>query len=108
MHNKDYAAKVLLPLMTFCLFIVMCGACLQGCEFDTVHSDIVVSNDQFSYNVKSFDPFRDSNLHYFIDKNTNIVYILYYNGSIESITAAFNKDGTVMKLEDLTKLLEDK
>lgn len=108
MDDNECAVKTLALLMIFCLTLVICGVFLQGCEYDSSYGDVIVSNDLFSYSVKSFDPFRDDDSQYTVDKNTNVVYIRTYSDGIRGITVAYNKDGTVMKLEDLTKLLEDK
>ena len=110
MHDKDYAAKLLLLLMIFCLLIVVCGVFLQGCEFDSVCGNVVISNDKLSYTVESFDPFMNmgNDFEYIVDKNTNVVYIRTYSQGRTGITAAYNSDGSVMKLEDLPKLMEDK
>ena len=89
----------------FTLIILTLTGCSNPGKKASEITDTIVQPNMIVYADK------DDRFYYAVDENTDVVYIMYMSGeryannALGGITVAYNGDGTVMKREQLEKLM---
>lgn len=80
------------------IIILLYTLLLTGCTKN--NSQASVSNQEIKPNMMSLNS-SPNRYYYVVDKNTHVVYLVFYAGSQGGITVMLNADGTPMLAEDL-------
>lgn len=80
------------------LMIMLCLILLTGCTENI--STALISDQNIQPNIMTLN--SNSNRYYYVvDRNTHVVYLMFYTGHQAGMTVMLKADGTPMLAEDL-------
>ena len=80
------------------LVIILCLMLLTGCTEN--NSTALLSDQNIQPNIMTLN--SNSNRYYYIvDRNTHVVYLMFFSGHQAGMTVVLKADGTPMLAEDL-------